>query len=62
MKLSERAIAARRPRPGRAALEGTDDLVRDAVEVLAGSGARLYGRRGAHSGAPRAVTAAKRSA
>lgn len=41
--------------------EGTDDLVRDMIEVLTSMCARLYGRRGARNRALRAVTAAKRA-
>jgi putative resolvase len=42
--------------------ETTDDLVRDVIEVLTSSCARLYGRRGARNRALRALTAARRSA
>ena len=41
--------------------ETSDDLVGDMVEVLTSFCARLYGRRGAHNRALRALTAAKRS-
>ncbi len=39
--------------------EGTDDLVRDMVDVLTSFCARLDGRRGAPNRARRALTAAK---
>jgi putative resolvase len=39
--------------------ETTDDLVRDRIEVLTSTCARLYGRRGARNRAMRAVTAAR---
>jgi putative resolvase len=41
--------------------ETTDDLVRDMIEVLSSSCARLYGRRGARNRALRAVTCAKQT-
>ncbi|AEF38968.1 Resolvase domain protein [Hoyosella subflava DQS3-9A1] len=41
--------------------ETDDDLVRDMIEVLTSMCARLYGRRGAHNRAMRAVTATKHS-
>ena len=40
--------------------EGTDDLVRDMIEVLISMCARLYGRRGARNRAIRAGTAVKK--
>ena len=42
--------------------EGTDDLVRDMIEVLTSMFARLYGRRGARNRAMHAVTAVKKPA
>lgn len=42
--------------------ETTGDLVRDMIEVLTSSCARLYGRHGARNRAMRAVTATKQDA
>jgi putative resolvase len=42
--------------------ETTDDLVRDIIEVLTSTCARMYGRRGARNRATRGVTAAKAEA
>jgi len=42
--------------------EGTDDLVRDMIEVLTSMCARLYGRRGARNRVMQRVSSVKKRA